>query len=185
MDIDKKEIAEGQERFLKEYKKKKLKKLFLVTGITSLFYVVGLSIVFILAISIKKMPDESMSPTIKKDEIIIINKLSYFVREIVPGDVIYYKSNDDYHVGRVISKGKSEVFIKDGVIYEDEFLLKEKYLDEFQITPDFYNENYSLKPDEVFVLADNRYSVYEGTGFDSRIANLKIDKSDIIGKVLK
>jgi signal peptidase I len=124
---------------------------------------------------------ESMEPSFKAKEYLIIDELSYRFREPTRGEVIVFRApvlQKDYYLKRVIALPGERIRIQDGkvVIYNEEHpqgvVIDETYL--VEETPG--QVNYTLGPDEYFVLGDNR-----DASFDSRRFGL-IQRSAIVGR---
>lgn len=123
-----------------------------------------------------------MSPTLENGDEILVNKMSYRIHSIKRNDVVIVEQRGSEHnyysVERVIALPGEQVQIKEGKVYIDGELLKEKY--DF---PVMENGGLALEPvildeDEYFVLCDNR-----NNGEDSRNANVgNILRDNIVGK---
>jgi signal peptidase I len=125
----------------------------------------------------------SMEPTYHNGDYLIVDELSYKFIEPKRGDVVvfHYPLNpDELFIKRIIGLPGETLFVKDNKItisnvYEDK-VLEEKYLPQGTITPG--NITITLKPDEYFVLGDNR--TYSS---DSRMWG-PIKTSSIVGRVI-
>jgi len=124
---------------------------------------------------------DSMVPNFQSGDYLIVDELSYRFSEPQRGDVIVFKYPKDTtqrFIKRVIGLPGETVDIKDGSVTilknGSSTTLDEKYLPANLKT--FGNINTTLKPDEYFVMGDNReYS------FDSRAWGV-VPREDIIGK---
>lgn len=125
---------------------------------------------------------QTMSPTLKNGDKILVNKMSYRIHSIKRNDVVVVEqagSEHNYYTAvRVIGLPGEKIQIQDGKVYIDDKELEEKY--------DFPNmengglalEKFTLDEDEYFTLCDNR-----NNGEDSRNASVgNILKENIIGK---
>ena len=125
---------------------------------------------------------QSMEPNFFSGDYLIIDELTYRFREPERGEVFVIKAplptTKDFYLKRVVAMPGERVRIEDNkvIIYNDSYpkgmVLKEPYLTED--TPG--SVNYTLGPDQYFVLGDNR-----DASFDSRRFG-PIDRKDIIGK---
>nr|KKS48786.1 MAG: Signal peptidase I [Candidatus Giovannonibacteria bacterium GW2011_GWF2_42_19] len=102
----------------------------------------------------------SMEPTFKNGQYLIIDELSYHLREPERGDVIVFRFPEDpskFFIKRVIGLPGESIEIKDNKIFlingPDAEELKEPYLTDILTTP---NGKIQLKDTEYFVLGDNR-----------------------------
>lgn len=95
-----------------------------------------------------KVDGLSMYPTLKGNEIMILNKLGKIERY----KVVVVKENDEDIIKRIIGMPKETIEIIEGDIYIDGKKIDEKYGS--GITSDYPKT--ILKSDEYFVLGDNR-----------------------------
>ncbi|MCX6778934.1 MAG: signal peptidase I [Candidatus Magasanikbacteria bacterium] len=127
----------------------------------------------------------SMEPNFFDKEYLIIDELSFRVREPQRGEIVvfHYPGNrSEYFLKRIIGLPGERIKIKDGeiIIYNDQnpegFVLKEDYLP-LGLTnkPDV---NYNLDSSHYFVMGDNRNS-----SFDSRYFG-PVDKKEMVGRVI-
>ena len=143
-------------------------------------------IAFILAMILRTfviegriIPSESMLPTLKVGDRVMVNKFIYYFKEPQRGDVIVFhppeilNSKDDY-IKRVIGLPGEKVEMKDNKVYIDGKPLVEPYLAE--------PVNYTFGPvvvpeDSLLVLGDNR-----NNSFDSHMWNAWLSRDQIKGK---
>lgn len=138
-------------------------------------------VVIVYVVSITQVVGNSMHPTLKDGEILILNKLKYKITEVKRGDIISLKYADTkYLIKRVVGLPGEEIYIKDNKLYINNEQYEESYIstnlkyDDF----DLKTLGYEKIPDGYyFVLGDNREN-----SMDSREVGL-IPKKDIIGKV--
>ncbi len=131
--------------------------------------------------SITKVVGSSMHPTLKDEEILILNKLKYRISNVKRGDIISLKYADTkYLIKRVIGMPNDTISIKDNVLYingekyEEAYISKELKYSDFDLS----SLGYTKIPENMyFVLGDNREN-----SLDSREIGL-IKKEEIIGKV--
>lgn len=122
----------------------------------------------------------SMEPTFSNGNYILVDEVSYRFREPQRGEVIVFEPpvGGSYFIKRIIGLPNEKIEIKDGEITvfdskDNKILLKENYLPVNIKT--FGDLEVILKPDQYFVLGDNRnYS------FDSRAWGA-LAKDKIIG----
>ena len=126
----------------------------------------------------------SMEPNFHGGDYLIIDEISYRLRQPERGEVIvFHYPNDEstYFIKRVIGLPGERIVLKDGKakIFNNEqpqgFILDENYLSSYVST--YGDKDATLKDGEYFVLGDNR-----GASFDSRNWGA-LKKSEIIGLV--
>jgi signal peptidase I len=127
---------------------------------------------------------QSMEPNYSNGDYLIVEALSYRIREPQRGEVIvfYYPENPSFrHIKRIIGLPKERIVIekdKIRIIKEDGdsfFLNESKYLDYFQ---SIEKNEIELGEEEYFVMGDNR-----DASFDSRRWGA-LPKNYIIGKTV-
>ena len=102
-----------------------------------------------------KVFNVSMEPTLKEQDLLLVNKLAYRFGEPKHGDIIVFHFNggdqDDY-IKRVIGLPGDLVEIQGGVVRVNGQALTEPYIMDMPT----YNGTWEVPPDELFVLGDNR-----------------------------
>ena len=146
-------------------------------------FVVGLAY-FIVNYTLEKtlMIDSSMSPTLAENDIIIINKLSYWFSEPERYDIVVFsqsgKEHEYYNIKRIIGLPGETVLISGGHVYINGEILKGDIEAEEMLSAGIAETEITLEENEYFVLGDSR-----NNSEDSRFADIgTIVKSDIIGK---
>ena len=121
---------------------------------------------------------DSMVPTLKNKEVLLLNKINYIINDIERFDVVVIELNNKEIIKRVIGLPGETVEYRDNTLYIDGHELDNDY--------DFDTEDFDLESicncneipkDKYLVLGDNRK-----VSADSRIIGL-IDKKDIKGSV--
>lgn len=115
---------------------------------------------------------DSMVPSLKDGQLLLLNKLSYQFNDISRFDVVVVKVGKNEIIKRVIALPNETVEYKDNELYINGKVVKSDY--------NFETDDFELKEvptNKYFVLGDNRK-----VSSDSRIIGM-IDKEDIIGKV--
>ena len=121
---------------------------------------------------------DSMVPTLKDKELLLLNKINYRLNDIKRFDIVVIQLDNKEIIKRVIGLPGEEVLYRNNALYIDGHEIKSDY--------NFETEDFSLKticncqriPDDKYlVLGDNR-----SVSADSRIMGL-IDKEDIQGSV--
>jgi signal peptidase I len=145
----------------------------------------------------------SMVDTLEDRQYIIINKLAYIVGKPERGDVVVFRPPNDpdkYYVKRVIGLPGDEVIIKGGYVYlrqqgeEKLRKLEESYLNDrnngktYRHPPgsgDTSEVDYTVPPDDYFLLGDNRQGSLDSRSFASENtqAGAFVKREEIKGRV--
>lgn len=129
----------------------------------------------------------SMEPSFYDHEYLIIDEVSYRLREPQRGEVIvfrYPKNPQEYFIKRVVALPGEKIQMKEGAVYiynadnPQGFKLEEPYLAQDVRTYNTSEEIISLAPDEFFVLGDNRNSSKDSRSFGP------LNRSFVTGRVL-
>lgn len=127
---------------------------------------------------------ESMEPNFSNKEYLLIDEISYRLKEPQRGDVIVFRYPRDpsqYYIKRIIGLPGESVEVNDGRIIVENgkhprgIEIKEFYLPASEKTPG--ELKYTLGAEEYFVLGDNRKA-----SSDSRVWGA-LPKADIVGRV--
>jgi signal peptidase I len=127
------------------------------------------------------IPSESMVPTLKKNDRVLVNKLSYKVHPVHRGDIVVFTkppnepSDIKDLVKRVIGLPNDTVEGRAGHVYVNGKRLNEPYLPKGTVQGTFSEQK--VPSNRVWVMGDNR-----GASEDSRIFG-PILKSSIVGRV--
>jgi len=106
------------------------------------------------------IPSLSMAPTLKVNDRVLVNKLSYDLHEVNRGDLIVFESPPDEGsetkdlIKRVIGLPGETVESRDGRMVVDGRVLDEPYLDDGVMTGAL--EKTVIPPDHLWVMGDNR-----------------------------
>lgn len=120
---------------------------------------------------------ESMYPTLKNKEIMLLNKINYRINDIERFDIVVVNTKDEKLIKRVIGLPGETLKYENGKLYINGKEIKEKFLKEK--TADFNIENQGLKKipeNQYFVMGDNR-----DNSKDSRIIG-PVNKNQIAGR---
>ena len=126
----------------------------------------------------------SMEPTLMEGQVVIVNKIEYYLKSPKRNDVIVYKQSNRehsyYEIKRVIGLPGETIKIKNGIIYINDEVLKEKIKTETIENAGLAEEGIKLDDNEYFVLGDNR-----NDSEDSRFASVgNVLKNEILGKAV-
>ncbi len=126
------------------------------------------------------IPSESMLPTIRAGDRLLVDKITYKFKEIERGDIVVFKpppsaiiNKDEVFIKRVIALPGETISIKNGVVFINGAPLAEPYINE---EPRKNFGPLTIPDNHIFVMGDNRNYSY-----DSRFwGPLPID--NLIGK---
>ncbi len=151
--------------------------------IASVAAVIGLAYV-IVHFSLEKttLVDASMSPTLEEGDKILIDTMTFRIRDPKRFEVVVFQQGDEehsfYNIKRVIGLPGETVQIIHGVVYIDGKELDEKANVDEMLLPGLANYEIVLGEDEYFVLGDAR-----NNSEDSRYATVgNVKREDMIGK---
>jgi signal peptidase I len=127
------------------------------------------------------IPSASMDPTLKVDDRVLVNKLSYHLHSVHRGDIVVFKAPPEERtekikdlVKRVIGLPGNTIEARDGQVYIDDRRLKEPYLPKGMRTEDLPKT--VVPAGHYFMMGDNRVA-----SSDSRVFG-PIARSTIIGR---
>lgn len=130
---------------------------------------------------------DSMVPTLKNRELLLLNKINYQLNDIKRFDIVVIRLEDKEIIKRVVGLPGEEIMYRNNTLYVDGHELDNEYTYNGENDKEnFDTEDFSLKTicncntipeDKYLVLGDNR-----GVSADSRMYGL-IDKKDIEGRV--
>ncbi|AQS58639.1 signal peptidase I [Desulforamulus ferrireducens] len=126
------------------------------------------------------IPSESMLPTLKVGDHLLIDKAYYKLRGLERGDIVVFQApptaqEDKDLIKRVIGLPGEKIAIKDGIVYINDQPLDESYI--FEKPHSDFNA-IIIPEDKVFVMGDNRNNSY-----DSRYWGT-LPMENIIGKAI-
>jgi signal peptidase I len=147
--------------------------------------IVGAVLVAVLlrafAIQAFYIPSASMEPTLEIGDRVLVNKLTYRIREPERGDVVVFErppnaigGTVDELIKRVIGLPGDSIEAHDGQVFIDDEPIEEPWLPDRTFTPDFAEA--VVPPGHVFVLGDNRGNSQASNQFGP------IDNDLIIGR---
>lgn len=125
---------------------------------------------------------ESMDPTFETSQYLIIDELTYSLKEPQRGDVVVFRYPKDlktYFIKRIIGLPGETVQIKNNIVTiinkenPQGFVLDEPYIKTKMTTDD---KTYTSKQGEYFVMGDNRNRSYDSRAWGG------VTKKELIGK---
>lgn len=150
--------------------------------------VLMVAIAFLLATGIRTfivqpyvVPTGSMIPTIELQDRVIANKFIYRFKEPAPGDIVVLDDptgNVQTLIKRVIATEGQTVDLRDGQVVVDGVVLDEPYTHGLPSEPMSLQMPYTVPPDSVWVMGDNRTN-----SADSRVFGA-VSLSEIKGKAI-
>lgn len=135
---------------------------------------------FVLALVIQKtafaiyiVDGHSMEPTLTDRERVFVNRIPLYFGKLSHGDIVIFPSPEDGRnfVKRVIGLPGDSIEIHDGVVYLNDEILHEPYLDAATFGD---LEKCIVAEDHVFVMGDNRGDSKDSR--DPRIGQIQISK---------
>ena len=132
---------------------------------------------FTFIMPVVKYYGNSMSPTLKDGQILIVNKMA----EIKSGDIIAFYYNNKVIVRRVVATGNTQVSIDVfGTVSVNGKELDEPYIENKTLGQSNQNFPYNVPTNSYFVLGDNRE-----IAMDSRLSEIGVVTEDrLLGKVV-
>ena len=114
------------------------------------------------------IPSESMVPTLKVYDKLIVDKLSYHFTDPQRGDIVVFSPTDnimrdnpnlkDAFIKRVIGLPEDKVEVKGGRVYINDQPLRENYI---EALPQYKYGPATVPPNSYLVLGDNRNNSYD------------------------
>ncbi len=120
-----------------------------------------------------KVQQKSMYPTLNPKDIMLLNKIGYYINGVERFDIVVLKNNDDFLIKRIIGLPGEELEYKNSILYVNGKELKESFIN--TNTEDFKIDA-KIPKGKYFLIGDNR-----NNSTDSRILGF-IDEKDIKGK---
>ena len=119
--------------------------------------------VYLLIMRPHKIKGQSMHPNFPDAEYLLTEKVTYYRRDPVRGDVVVFTppiSETDEYIKRVIALPGETVMLKEGRVYINDVLLDEPYLASTLYTNDGYflpeGQPYTVPEGKYFTMGDNR-----------------------------
>ena len=157
-----------------------------------MWYIIAFAVIIfalIFVVSIQTVAGNSMDPTLKDGDRVLVSKLSYKISSVSRNDIVLLDVHGKSFVKRVIGLPGEKIEYMDGFLFVNDEPFKESYLNQDVVTYNFmFSDICSLEdcPDgkipegKYMVMGDNRPE-----SNDSRDKSFGlVDKSDIKGKVI-
>ena len=123
-----------------------------------------------------RVDGKSMEPTLKNNNLVLLNKLNYRLNEVERFDIVVLNYKGEKLIKRIIGLPGEYIEYKDDNLYVNGNLIFENF--EHKKTADFKLESIGylkIPGDKYFVVGDNR-----SNSVDSRMIGL-VDRKDILG----
>ena len=153
----------------------------IIDSLKLIIVIIIILFLMLYVVSVTQVVGRSMSPTLKDEEVLILNKFQYRFFDIKRGDIVSLDYEDTKYLikriiglpGETVKIVNNQLYINDK-IYEEEYLANDLNYDDFSLA----DLGYSKIPEDMYlVLGDNREN-----SLDSREIGL-IKKEDINGKI--
>jgi signal peptidase I len=102
-----------------------------------------------------RVDGSSMEPSLHDGELVVVNRLAYRWSDLTRGDIIVFNfpfDPDRRFIKRLIGLPGDRIMVQDGRLYINNAPVEEPYI----AAPPVYRGTWTVGPDEVFVLGDNR-----------------------------
>ena len=157
-------------------------KEFIKDTIKYIIFIVVVLFIAIYVIGLQQIVGDSMSPTLKNNNIVLIDKFTPRFLEIKRGDIVtFYYDETKYLIKRIIGMPGEYIEIKNNKIYIDNKPIQDYVEVDSMMNFKLEFLGYDKIPEDMyFVMGDNR-----GNSLDSRDYRVGlIKKEDIVGKQL-
>lgn len=126
----------------------------------------------------------SMSPTLKKGDLVIINGLAYSKEEPERGDIVIFQGHEDGIEGeriikRIIGLPGDTLYFIDGQLYINGEMFYEDYIDVGVVT-DSFRDFEDIPENCYFVMGDNREASWDSRSWE----NPYVERDEIIGRMI-
>lgn len=153
---------------------------FLKDAFKYIIVIVIVFLLFIFVVGLQQIVGPSMEPTLTEGNVVIVNKLTYHLKDIGRNDIVVIMQDEKYMVKRVVGLPGESVEYKDNYVYVNGEKFKESFIDLDKVhTNDFSTKDlgYEIIPEgKYLVLGDNREN-----SLDSRDYGL-VDRKEIVGR---
>lgn len=158
---------------------------FVKETISTLIFVIAITVLFDLVIPRSLVDGQSMEPTLHDGDRLLISRVNYFLEHPQRGDIVVLNAVDlrDAEQGimlikRVIGLPGETVELRDQQVWINDVLIDEPYLGEACSIGNCSDERWVLGNDQFFVMGDNRNHSKDSRSFDA------VPFDHIIGKAV-
>ena len=150
--------------------------LWVVVTVTALVIIV---LVRMFALDWHPVTSDSMTPTVDRGDIVVVDKLSRHFEQVGRGDIVTFASPVDGKpvVKRVVAVAGDTVAIDDAVLVVNGHRVAEPYVDHSRIDGTYFGP-VTVPAGRLFVLGDNRFG-----SVDSRVYG-PISSAAVTGRIL-
>ncbi len=153
---------------VKNKSKKEMSRSYIKSFITFITTIIIVLIIKQYLVTPVEVNGDSMYPTLKDGDIMILNKVGFKLSNVNRFDIVVINNSDSLLIKRVIGLPNEQIKVDNNVLYIDGKKVEQPFLDEGVSTNDF---EYVVSPDCYFVMGDNRE-----ISLDSRVLGcFKID----------
>ena len=158
---------------------------FVVEIVSTVVFVIAVTVLFDLAIPRSLVDGHSMEPTFYQDDRLVVSRVHYLMGEPQRGDIVVFNSlvPSEADLGimlikRVIGLPGETVEIRDQLVHVDGEPLDEPYILEACRISRCNDQTWILEEDQYFVMGDNRNNSRDSRRFDT------VPLQKIVGQVV-
>ena len=126
-----------------------------------------------------RVDGSSMEPSLHDGELVVVNRLAYRWSDLTRGDIIVFNfpfDPDRRFIKRLIGLPGDRIMVQDGRLYINNAPVEEPYI----AAPPLYRGTWTVGPDEVFVLGDNRNNSSDSQNWGMLPINEIIGKAVVV-----
>lgn len=126
-----------------------------------------------------RVDGSSMEPSLHDGELVVVNRLAYRWSDLTRGDIIVFNfpfDPDRRFIKRLIGLPGDRIMVQDGRLYINNAPVEEPYI----AAPPVYRGTWTVGPDEVFVLGDNRNNSSDSQNWGMLPINEIIGKAVVV-----